>query len=180
MALLGVDLELHESAGSASSSMNMQVQHRAPDANAAAAGSLAQPMAGPTSSSATASHLAGDLSAEQQYLDRMTHYDDHVVDPLLQAAAAGNVPAVQMLLGSLGSSAHSAGPGGWAALHAAADNGQLQVVELLLSAGADVNAVAAYDPSDEAAGGQEETPMHLLSWGVMWQSCGSCCGQVQT
>jgi ankyrin repeat protein len=81
---------------------------------------------------------------------------------LLQAAAAGDVPVLQKLLAELGSSAHGADHRGWTALHAAAETGQEQAIEVLLAAGADVNAVAYHPACDSSL---EQTPLHLATLG---------------
>ena len=59
--------------------------------------------------------------------------------PLLQAARAGDVGAVEQLL-QQGGDANQAGSEGERALHWAADRGHLAVLRLLLERGADVNA----------------------------------------
>lgn len=66
-----------------------------------------------------------DPDAVQEYIDDyLPKYAEHELDPLLQTAAAGNVPALQQQLAALGSSALGADHHGWTALHAAADSGQ--------------------------------------------------------
>jgi ankyrin repeat protein len=103
----------------------------------------------------------------QEYLDHyLPEYEEDKLDPLLRATAAGDMTVLQQLLAELGSSAFDADCSGWTALHAAADSGQAQVVELLLAAGAGVNAAAEYDPDWEHlqnTSGQGETPLLLAA-----------------
>jgi hypothetical protein len=52
----------------------------------------------------------------QDHFNSMQEHVDHVLDPLLQAAAAGDLPVLQQLFAELGSSAHGADHRGWTAL----------------------------------------------------------------
>jgi ankyrin repeat protein len=104
-----------------------------------------------------------DSNDVQDDVDSTPEHEAHVLDPLMYAAAAGDIPVLQQLLAELGNSAFGADYSGWTALHAAADSGQAQAIELLLAAGADVNAVAAYDTDAGYNSGLGETPLLVAS-----------------
>jgi ankyrin repeat protein len=110
------------------------------------------------------SQQAADSTSGQDLQQQATEAHVSVLELLLQAAAAGDMPVLQRLLAELGSAAHGADHSGWTALHAAAETGQEHAIKLLIAAGADVNAVA-YHPDVACDSSQEQTPPHLATLG---------------
>ncbi|KAM5476153.1 hypothetical protein MauCBS54593_000838 [Microsporum audouinii] len=86
--------------------------------------------------------------------------------PLEEAAAAGNLPTVRLLLGH-GEDPNHRDRDGWSAIHWAAEEGHLEIVRLLLDAGANPNAVSSYgtSPLHCAANGGHISIVSLLLLG---------------